>query len=192
MTNNNNIVQLTTEGRKYWHPHLRPSGLVQWLEQNTTPHFGAIKGDNSELCFGYSHKKHAVLFNIIRESIGNVLYITTYSLTTDTGIPRRVPIGESSVRLREMEWDDFLRYFKRKMLGEGLYTLAGLAPRPRKMIYDMLNAIEDTHVNSYRPGGKYRLSKHNGRWRLSHDGKVCLDVNHLNMITQANLYRMAV
>lgn len=190
MPSDYNLLKLDTKGKDYWHPHLRQDGGIKWEEYSNPPHFGAIKGDNSELVFGYHQKKHAVLFNILREAEGDVLYITTYSLTTGTGTPRRVPIGESGLRLSGLPWDTFLRYFKQKMLGEALYTVTGFPPRPRKMIYDMLNRIEDEHVNSYRPGGKYRLSKHENRWRLSHDGKVCLDVEHLNMITQLNLYRI--
>lgn len=186
-----NIAVLETKGRNFWVPRLEGDNVV-WDESKLPPHFSSIQAHSCSLCVGYHWKRHSVLFNVIREPQGYGIMINCWSMTTDRCTPRRVPVKVEGNPLGWVSEQIALQYLKRWLLGEGLYTLAGLAPRVRKMIYQMLEAIDDEHVTNYYPGAKYRLSKHNGRWRISHDGKVCLDVVHLNMITQDNLYHMAV
>lgn len=186
-----NIKVLETRDYMFHVPELRGDD-VYWRESNVPPHFGAVAGHSCILVVGYHWKKHAVLFNVIRESQGYAIMINCWSMTTNLCTPRRVPVKMEGNPLSWLSETVSLQYLKRWLLGEGLYTLAGYPPRIRKMIYQMLESIEDEHVNSYYPGAKYRLVKHHGRWRVFHDGKVCLDVNHLNQITQGNLYHMAV
>lgn len=186
-----NIEILPTANTMFHVPYVL-GDKVQWRESNVPPHFGAVAGRSCVKAIGYHWKKHAVLFNVIRETQGYAIMINSWSLTTDMCTPRRVPVKVEGDPLGWTSDTVTLQYIKRWLLGEGLYTITGLPPRARKMIYQMLESIEDEHVNSYYPGAKYRLVKHHGRWRVFHDGKVCLDVNHLNQITQGNLYHIAV
>ncbi|QDH47152.1 hypothetical protein PQC06_gp127 [Aeromonas phage LAh10] len=186
-----NLVILETKGRGFWKPVISEDG-AKWIETNIPPHFGSIQAHSTIMSVGYHWKKHAVLFSIMGTLRGYDIFINAWSLTTDTCTPRLIRVRLEGQPLGWLSKEESLRYLKRWLLSEGLYTVAGYPPRTRKMIYQMLEEIKDDHVTTYYPGYLYRLSKHHGRWRLSHDGKVCLDVNHLNQITQANLYHLAV